>query len=49
MGRGLMVFIDIKVGDIVVVEKSYGLVNFLEREEEYCSYCSKRINVFVFC
>lgn len=32
MGRGLMVFIDIKVGDIVVVEKSYVLVNFLERE-----------------
>lgn len=32
MGRGLLVFIDIKVGDIVVVEKSYVLVNFLERE-----------------
>lgn len=32
MGRGLMVFIDIKVGDIVVVEKLYVLVNFLERE-----------------
>lgn len=32
MGYGLVVFIDIKVGDIVVVEKSYVLVNFLERE-----------------
>lgn len=49
MGRGLMASTDIKVGDIVAVEKPYASVNLPEREKEYCSHCSKRINAPVPC
>lgn len=49
MGRGLMASTDIRVGDIVAVEKPYASVNLPEKEGDYCSHCSKRINSPVPC
>lgn len=49
MGRGLMASADIKVGEVVAVEKPFASVNLCEREQEYCSHCCRRVNSPVPC
>ncbi|XP_061174387.1 SET and MYND domain-containing protein 4-like [Saccostrea echinata] len=49
MGRGLMASTDIKVGEIIAVEKPFASVNLSEREQEYCSHCSTRVECPVPC